>query len=261
MRERDELESAFADHGSASSRLITEIDPADGMLPHHGSRQYFQVGASALAAIKAVLAAAGKSCHEIRSILDYACGYGRVLRWLRAEFHEADVLAMDIDEKALASVRRILDVDTRLIQPESLSHIGRSFDLIWVGSLFTHLPEERSRRLLDHLSLHLSATGLLVFTTHGPYVAERIRSGEKQYGLEPEQRFLLLSGYDSAGFGFGSYSHISDYGISVATQTCYENMIAEKPMTVVFYEERMWANHQDVYAAHLQDSPGNDLSS
>ena len=45
------------------------------------------------------------------------------------------------------------------------------YDLIWCGSLVTHLDELAAINLLKFFHSHLSPDGLCIFTTHGQYSA------------------------------------------------------------------------------------------
>ena len=63
--------------------------------------------------------------------------------------------------------------------------IDAPYELIWCGSLFTHLPPERWEGFLALFERALAPGGLLVFTTHGRRIAERIRDPETG-GAVPE---------------------------------------------------------------------------
>jgi len=228
---------------------VIRIIPAGDSMYDGSTEYYFQCGASALSAIRSVLNAAGTPPSRIKSVLDYASGYGRVLRWLKAGFPAADILAMDTDVKALAAVSEILDVDTKIADVHLLERIERKFDLIWCGSLITHLPIEFSRRALGYFSEHLASGGVCVFTVHGPYVAERIRRREKLYGLSQDGINKLLSGYDAEGYGFGPYPDSENYGISVTTEQHILEILEAAGMKPVFFESRGWVGHQDVAGA------------
>lgn len=78
------------------------VAPGDGMLGEDESH-YFAVGASAISCIRSAFLTAQKQRQSVKSVLDYACGYGRVLRWLKAEFPEARLLGVDADPKAASA--------------------------------------------------------------------------------------------------------------------------------------------------------------
>lgn len=220
------------------------IVPGDTMFQGNED-YYFEVGESALAAIEASLAAAGVT--KVESVLDYACGYGRVLRWLKARFPSARILASDLDSKGLAAVGATLGIETRPARVDCAESLGESFDLIWSGSLLTHLSELDAGRVLKFLLDHLSPSGVLVFTTHGPYVERRI-AGEKLYGLETSEADRLLEDYRSGGYGFGAYPKQKAYGISAVIPSKMMCLIEQTDGRPIYYQERGWIRHQDVYA-------------
>jgi len=223
------------------------IVPGDTMY-HGNSDYYFKVGESAISVIDACLSAAGAG--EVNSILDYACGYGRVLRWTKARFPDARILASDVDEKALAAVKDTLGVETRVADVECCQDFGETFDLIWSGSLFTHLRESDTCRVLRFLFRQLSQRGILIFTTHGPYVERRIAEEDKLYGLESDAKDWLVSAYLKTGYGFGAYPHQPSYGISAVTSAKMMTLVEQTGYEPIFYLERGWIQHQDVYAVH-----------
>ena len=230
-------------------RVNRTVDPGDSMCHGGNKRHYFECGASALAAIKEGLASCSVPHQEVSSILDYACGFGRVLRWLRTEFTSADILAMDVDEVALKSVRDNLGVRTRRADVSLSKPLNDCFDLIWMGSLITHLMEADSRRVLRYLAGHLNVGGMLAFTTHGPYVECRIRTGEKMYSLEAEEAKRLVSRYEQSRYGFGRYPKQQAYGISVSKASWVVEAVEASGLIPVYYKERGWVKHQDVFAA------------
>lgn len=228
-------------------RLNRVIAPGDSMY-HGNERYYFECGASALAAIEDALAVAGVAPNQVRTILDYACGFGRVLRWLKVAFPSAELGAIDIDETALEFVKNVLAVRTQNADISLSTRLDSSFDLIWCGSLVTHLSETDSSALLKYLASHLNNGGLLAFTTHGPYVARRVRSGEKLYGLEADEAEALLAQYDSSDYGFGVYPKRRGYGISACKVSRMMEIIEAAGMSPVYYREKGWVKHQDVFA-------------
>ncbi|MCR5858301.1 bifunctional 2-polyprenyl-6-hydroxyphenol methylase/3-demethylubiquinol 3-O-methyltransferase UbiG [Mesorhizobium sp. J428] len=231
----------------AFAQLNKTIAPGDGMFREESV--YFSVGASAMDCIMLSLTAARKRPDSVHRILDYACGYGRVLRWLKAEFPSAYLLGVDADPKAASAAGSVLNVETHPLDVSLANPLGESFDLIWVGSLFTHLPEAESARVLAFLRDHLNPGGVLVFTTHGALVESRIRSGERNYGLSIEGVESLLRLYDASGYGFASYPKQSGYGISIMRTSHIAQMCETAKLTPVCFRSQGWAGHQDMHAS------------
>lgn len=227
--------------------LPTELSERDEMLG--GSRpHYFSVGRSALQAIR--LAMRGAGIATFRNILDLPCGHGRVLRWLRAEFPLANITACDLlgdgvdyCAKSFCATPVYSSADPAQIP------LSGQFDLIWVGSLLTHLDAAPCVAFLDRFRSLLVPGGLLVFTVHGRYVRSKLSSGTNTYGLEHGKVASLMGTYDRTGFGYGDYPGQRGFGISVSSPSWVCARIEELgALQLVSYTERGWDRHQDVVA-------------
>ena len=152
---------------SVRDRIITTIAADDNMNMSTPER-YFHVGEDALRAIRTCILTAG--VEEPERILDFGCGWGRVTRFLRAGFPTADIVACDVSSSAIKFNQETFG--TRSLQSShDLEHVRlpAGFDLIWSGSVITHITEANCRSLLRHFEQALVPDGLMVFTTHGRY--------------------------------------------------------------------------------------------
>ncbi len=98
-------------------------------------------------------------------ILDFAAGFGRASRWLVSWLGPERVVACEIQAEAvrfLASTLGIRSLDS-VPEPEAWD-CRESFELVWAGSLFTHLPAARFGSWLAKLASRVEADGLLAFT-------------------------------------------------------------------------------------------------
>ena len=108
----------------------------------------------------------------LAKMLDFASGYGRLTRLLVHEHLADEVTVSDILEGGMQfqveqfGVRTILSTTL----PENFVAEDK-YDLIFVASLFTHLPAETFTRWLHRLSELLTPEGLLVFTVHDEALA------------------------------------------------------------------------------------------
>ncbi len=79
------------------------------------------------------------------------------------------------------------------------------YDLIWSGSLLTHLSEGQYIEFLGLFAGLLAPGGVFVATTHGRHVAARLRAGTHTYKLAPESLPGVVAQYDATGFGYADY--------------------------------------------------------
>ena len=123
--------------------FIRDISPEEEMFNSNESH-YFSVGRSALDCITTSLRAAKKVPAEVKQILDLPCGHGRVMRYLKSAFPEATITACDLLRGGVdycASTFGALPVYSHE-QPSKIPLPHATFDLIWVGSLFTHFDSD-----------------------------------------------------------------------------------------------------------------------
>lgn len=211
----------------------------------HGGKHYLSVGLSAIECIDRV---AGDE-RAPGSVLDFACGYGRVLRFLRVRFPEARLAASDVDTRALAFCRRAFGVhvfesgarfdDVRL--PDR-------FDLIWCGSLLTHLDAEASSRLLAFFAAHLVPEGACILSAHGEVTHRALRDEDGAYGLSDEARRTILEGFGAQGYGYVDYPGHTGYGVSLVARDVLLGMAGRVGLVETSFQPRGWDDHQDVYA-------------
>lgn len=234
--------------------VVQDISPLDDMF--QGNREhYFGVGESALECIHSVILAAGKQPAEIRSILDLPCGYGRVLRVLKAAFPEARLTACDLERGGVDFCARKFGAYP-IYSDKNLSKIPihDRFDLIWVGSLLTHLNLQAWRDFMRFFADHLNPGGLLVMSFHGPDMIRRMRGG-RTYELSTGSVESILRQYEEREFGYENYPNSGEYGISVASPAFIRNLVAGYPdLRWISYAEHAWDNHHDVLGCQKQAS-------
>ena len=233
------------------------VSKADTMLGEH-DYHYLSVGQSALAAIERALGGT-----EPRNILDLPCGFGRVTRALRARFPRAAITVSDLDRpgvdfsarefdaRAAYSVRDFRDLD-----------LAETYDLIWVGSLITHLPTGQTKHLLSALRRHLSPAGTLLVTLQGPSIIPRLR--ETGYGLPPGSAEQVIEEFERTGFGYRDYRGGEDvygvsltndnYGISLTDEPWIGAALEECGLRLAAYEAQAWDNHHDIAVARRPNS-------
>ena len=230
--------------------LVTELAAGDTM--HDGrDDHYLAVGLSALRCIDSAL---GESVPQ--RILDLPCGFGRVTRMLRAQYAQAQITVSDLDRpgvdfaaaqfaaRGVYSVENLAELDLR-----------ETFDLIWVGSLVTHLSEVQTRAFLRTMHRAMAPHATLLISSHGPTIVE----GLKQwcYGLEPRAAAAIMDDYAATGYGHRGYGQSEGYGISLTDRHWWAQAAEEYGLRLVSYEERAWDGHQDVLTLRRSDPPPN----
>jgi SAM-dependent methyltransferase len=236
-------------------RVITRVADADDMVTGGDNlRNYFEVGESALAEIKAGLAAAGASAPN--RILDLPCGYGRVLRHLRAEWPDASITAMDLDARAVEFCARTFAARP-VVSQQPLWEVaaGDGFDLLWCGSLLTHFDAPDWVPTLSYFRDRAASGGVVVFTTHGELsidllAGEKIGPWKGDYGMGGKAREMADTARRT-GFAFGHYHQTpgDPFGVSVSTPGWVKRKVEEVPgLAFASFSQKGWFGHQDVWA-------------
>jgi SAM-dependent methyltransferase len=211
---------------------------------------YVRVGQEPLERMGEALAVMGLEWTSVRTFLDYGSGYGRVLRWL-AERHPAIALAAaDVNRQAVSFCAREFGARP-IVAPLCVRKlcIPGTYDLVWVGSVLTHLPEKDGVELLERLAQRLSARGVLVFSTLGELIHERLPEyGTVAVKAEDEIRLALERGrvcFLEEGEGF--------YPITFHPRETLASLLrrAEPPLELIRHFRRGWDDHQDVWAFRL----------
>lgn len=157
--------------------LDCTIHPDDQMLLHSlrhhldvnaSFSQYFNVGLQQFRAFMQVwqLLEMDQLQPAVR-VLDFACGFGRLLRFLVPTLPTGSIEASEIQANALSFVAEKFAVTTwpSAYVPTEFKP-ANTFDLVWVASLFSHLPDRLFTAWLARLKDILSQNGVLCFSVH-----------------------------------------------------------------------------------------------
>ena len=121
------------------------------------------------------------------------------------------------------------------------------YDLIWCGSLLTHLPEKKWAEFLQLFQRLLLPGGFVVFTTHGRHCETDLVTGKHRYGLADPQIASLLADYRRTGFGYVDYADSPGYGISLSLPSYVLAKFIQQPgWQLLTYHETAWDQRQDV---------------
>jgi SAM-dependent methyltransferase len=120
--------------------------------------------------IETALAQAGASVAGMSRALDFGCGCGRLLLEAVRRWPNVRWAGSDVDARAIEWCAANLPNATILVNDPlpPLPFGDAEFDLIWCGSVFTHLDEERQNAWLAELHRVLAPGGYLLASVHGP---------------------------------------------------------------------------------------------
>lgn len=237
-----------------------QIAPRDGMLFEDRRDEYFAIGRRALELIQF----SGVLCDKPHypRILDLPCGHGRVLRWLRAHYHYAKITACDLDADGVDFCAKTFGATPVLSQPD-LARLSfpEPFDLIWCGSLLTHLPLESWPAVLDAFERWTAECGVIVLSVQGRFYTSLLARGRTDIA-ENIDKAALVREFGARGHSFQRYfeTPTEPYGVAVTAPEIVGRWLQSRPNLILrAYMEQAWGI-QDVVilykkAGYFEASP------
>lgn len=214
--------------------------------------EYMQTGFALHQAIVVTLSRMDRPLRNARALLDFASGYGRVVRFLLEEVEPSRVTVSDIYPEAVAFLQDRLGVRGFVsnADPDAI-HPGGPYDLITCISLFTHLPRHLFQAWLRKLGEVLEPEGLLLLTTHGPDLYQGSEHEEPGFAFVPQSESQSL---DSA-----------IYGTTFVSRRWVERTVADwlPGRKVVAFVPKGANNHQDIVVvgpSHLPERSTGDIT-
>ncbi|HYB54481.1 MAG TPA: class I SAM-dependent methyltransferase [Thermoanaerobaculia bacterium] len=193
MRARDllmDVRDRFAGEPLPPARLRARVAGTSSR------RVFATTGAEAAAAIRRVFEATRDPAAEYPRWLDFGCGCGRVARHLAQMPEVRELSGVDIDGVAIAWASKQLPGHYETIESVPPTRLPeRRYDVIYAGSVFTHLPEDGQFSWLRELHRLLRAGGLLIASTHPPSLSwTRPDISPADIGVLVSRGFLFLPG-------------------------------------------------------------------
>ena len=197
--------------------FVRTISPDDWMARGTTPDGYFRRGYDALRLIVGAVDARGQ---EPSRILDFGCGHGGVARMLRARFPQATITGQDVSPDWLAWCEAHLGIATQvsLERIRDVTLPPQAYDLIWVGSVFTHIPPARFDLDLERF-------------------------------LDPAAARAALQDHDAAGYGFVRYQkgRHAEWGRALTSASHVRDRVQRAGADVLSVQEAGWGGRQDVF--------------
>jgi SAM-dependent methyltransferase len=185
---------------------------------------------------------------DVRSILDFPCGHGRIMRAFRAGWPDCRILACDLDRRGVDFCAKTFNAEP-LYSDVDLSKVAlkEQVDVVWIGSLLNHLDKDEWPAVFDFAERSLREGGLLLATYAGALVAELVRHDGHQ-AIPPDEIERALGDYERTGFGFMQYpSHGRKYGWAISSTGWVNDFLdTRKCLRPLMHFERGWAGRQTV---------------
>ena len=233
------------------------VHVADSMLPNTESTavgSYVQAGQSGMDAMRRALEICDRDLTEMTSVLDLGCGFGRVLRFLCSHVESWKITACDLDARAVAFCAAELGAHPLVSKPDLGAVPFGTYDLVWSGSLLTHLPESASDAFIALLPKLLKPSGVAVISFHGEHSLgslENLYSGDHADEARAIREEVGSRGVSYRAYGERSvgYDDEGDYGMAWHRWEYLEKRnlaLNGDAVSAVGHLPRGWDDHHDV---------------
>jgi SAM-dependent methyltransferase len=209
----------------------------------NGWDDYSSVGRSTIELLDSVVE---KYQVKTDDILDFGCGHGRVARHLRLAFPHSRLSFSDIDDSGWQFCASEFNGMGFPSAPGfSELKIPGKYDLIWLGSVFTHLDWDRSVQLLTQLASSLKPQGVVVATVRGKACYETMVNNPDRFNIGGYYD-QLLNEYEKSGFGYMDYKDFKDWGQHLINPANLSKLAKDSNSQLLEVVEQGWANIHDV---------------
>ena len=241
------LEGAFAQMFGLNCAIAPQDDIFHFFAGHPTSnnplRDYLADGWRTLSELLLLLERADQPLVKMNHVLEFASGHGRFTRHLVKAIGPGRVTVSDVVADAVDFARQSFGVQGFVSHavPEQLAW-PRRYDLVFVLSLFSHLPRGSWGRWLAVLWDAVAPGGLLVFSTHGSEAARRAG-----VALDGEGYFFAPSSESNA-------IDAQEYGTAFTDEAFVRarvNELAPAPVQVDRAPVWFW-DHQDAWVLKKQ---------
>ncbi|MDO9313886.1 MAG: class I SAM-dependent methyltransferase [Burkholderiaceae bacterium] len=203
LREQYRLPGCFSDWMGVNTQISTDDDIFRFFANHPSSknpvRDYLADGWRTMMELHEALGVVDMTLHKCRSFLEFASGHGRFTRHLARIFDQGQLTASDVVSGSVEFLQEAMGVKGFYSQPNASDlKFTEKYDIIFVLSLFSHLPVSVWASWLTKLHGSLAPDGLLIFSTHGERCAvlDCVELPEKGFCFFPSSESLVLAGED-----------------------------------------------------------------
>lgn len=160
-------------------------------------------------------------------VLDYGCGWGRMLRLMPYFTKVQNIYGVDPTPKSIELCQEYnVPGNTSIIPhvPDNLS-FDTKFDIIYAYSVFTHMEGPVAKNAMRLYRQHIKDDGIVCITIRPRKYWEGRPSGGN---IGPQRRIQLLNQHDRKGYAFISYAENKHGGPKNWGDTSYKLDYIEK---------------------------------
>lgn len=193
------------------------IPPVPLWLGYGEKKEIYLFGKVQILRMQEVLKDSGFELKDGMKILDFGCGAGRMIRWLKPYSEKCEIWGVDIYSDCIFWAKRNLQPPFNFATNTTIPHLPFEdgyFDLIYAGSVFTHIDDLAEAWLLE-LRRILKKDGRIFITVQDKHSIQLLKNDHKyknqwlaNYINENEIREGIYSDFDIIAGGRGLETQI-----------------------------------------------------
>ena len=190
--------------------------------------------------------AAGRSWDSIGRVLEVGCGYGRIIRELRSKVPSDRIDVCDVIDEGARFTAAEFGVRRVPVIEQVSGHQPNTYDLIYLLSVYTHLPLSMIEENLSAAARTLKSGGVIVFTTHG-FVSASTAERYNQFWLDKP---TVLNALSANGYYYERYPYYyAEYGLTWLSTDQTKALVTRvaPDLKLVRHDAGHLDGHQDVF--------------
>jgi ubiquinone/menaquinone biosynthesis C-methylase UbiE len=205
------------------------LPPQDLWAGYGTTAEYFlNSGQVDVDSMKRLLVSTGYRLQNVNRLLDFGCASGRMVRWFADIAKRSEVWGVDISARHIGWCQEHLSPPFKFAAVTTAPHLPFEdgyFDLIYCGSVFTHIADLADAWLLE-LKRIIKPSGRLYITVHDKHSLDLILN-------HPDR---VYSDGLPADYGFRTQLQSYNRRENIATSDFYMFTIGRGPEAQVFYD-------------------------
>jgi SAM-dependent methyltransferase len=156
---------------------------------------FFESGRRSAEELRAALAVASRRPESHKEVLDFGCGPGRVLLWLRdLAANGASLHGTDIDARAIGWAREHIPWASFTVNDPlpPLPYADSAFDLVFNHSVFTHIDASYQDQWLAELHRVTRPGAMLLLSVNGLHAFSEFERLWRTHGGDPTEIRVML---------------------------------------------------------------------
>lgn len=185
-----------------------------------------------------------RDVHDARAILDFGCGWGRIIRFFLRDLDETKIFGVDCYEEMIQMCQALnLRANFQTVNPmPPLNFSDETFDLIYLYSVFSHLSEDAHLAWIQEFKRILRPGGILIASTRPrSFIEHCVKTAQKSnvavWELGPSLSFTnyreAMRDYDA-----GKFIHCPTGGPGVLDKSFFGETCIPKQ-----YVESVWTRY------------------